>query len=50
MSVLESTAPKLQCVSSPPQEGEQWRHFLPSAMQPKLTDDPRNLVDTETAA
>ena len=50
MSVLENIAPKLQCVSSPPQEGEQWWHFLPSEMQPKLIDDPRNLEDTDTAA
>lgn len=48
--MLENIAPKPQCVSSPPQEGEQWSHFLLSEMQPKLIDDPRNLVDTETAA
>ena len=49
-SALENIAPKLQCVSSPPQESEQWWHFLPSEMQPKLIDDPRNLEDTDTAA
>ena len=40
MSVLENTVPELHFVSSPPEEGEQRGHFLPSEMQPKLTDDP----------